>query len=69
LPPAFEKDAWKRTDFMGNPTWSVALWFIALLFLLLWSAFLAWRWRRMRRAARLHGGGKPAWQGSGNLGE
>jgi hypothetical protein len=26
-------------------------WLLVLAFLLPWSAFLAWRWRRMRRAS------------------
>ena len=29
--------------------WNVAYWFLMLLFLLPWSAFLAWRWRRQRK--------------------
>jgi hypothetical protein len=30
---------------------TVAHWLLTLLFLLPWTAFLAWRWRRMRRAS------------------
>ena len=50
LPPAFERDPWKRSGDIGYPTWAVAHWFIALLFLVPWSACIAWRWRRMRRS-------------------
>jgi hypothetical protein len=33
-------------------TWiSFAYWFLILLFLIPWSAYLAWRWRRMKRPA------------------
>ena len=32
----------------------VAHWFLILLFLVPWSGWLAWRWRRMRAASRYH---------------
>ena len=36
--------------------WSLAVadWFLMLLFLIPWSAFLAWRWRRQRILTKAH---------------
>jgi hypothetical protein len=34
-----------------SSSYFVAHWLLMLLFLLPWAAFLAWRWRRMRRVA------------------
>jgi flagellar biogenesis protein FliO len=31
--------------------YNIAHWFLILLFLIIWTGFLAWRWRRMKRRA------------------
>ena len=55
LPPAFERDPWRRSgDGVGYPTWAFAYWFVALLFLIPWWAMLVWRWRRQRELVQIH---------------
>lgn len=44
--PAWLK-IWAGRD--GVPGFTVAHWFVILAFLIPWSAFLAWRWKRQRK--------------------
>lgn len=49
--PVFPK-ALNWETYPGQIQLTVAHWFLILLFLVSWSAFLGWRYRRIRRVAR-----------------
>ncbi|MCW1887872.1 hypothetical protein OKA04_24250 [Luteolibacter flavescens] len=50
FPPAFETHTYPPSP--HSRFFRFAYWFLILLFLVPWSALLAWRWRRMRKLHR-----------------
>ena len=52
FPPPWEIHVAEPTPGTASSRYSVAHWLLILLFLLTWSTFLAWRWRRIRRLTK-----------------
>ena len=61
LPPAFKRD-YRRNAPLGpiDSAVGIAYWLLILLFLIPWTTFLIWRWRRMKRQAAGSAGHWPA---------
>jgi hypothetical protein len=51
--PRFPSAVWRHTESFGSYSavrYFAAHWFLMLLFLVPWSAFLAWRWNKQKKA-------------------